>query len=170
MSPAGDDRKAVGRLTRLAVVLFFDPGDLDGGGRRAAAAIRRSLAAALASSAEDERKKLFEALEHMEAQKAQRAPPFVVGWLGQQLSTPGLVRWAQAAYPKLSARIGADAMTRLVSEWVAGQKLPFLAAVHKAGVRYGVGAAKAADEVLISQSLGQVLSDKEDAMADPSPT
>jgi hypothetical protein len=167
MSSTGNDKKAVNRLTRLAMGVFFDPGDLDGGSRRAAGQIQRAVAAALASSKEDERRKILDALERMEAQKAQRAPPFVVRWLGHQLSTPALAQWAQAAYPKLFAQIGADAMTRLISEWVAGQKLPLLAAVHKAGVRYGVGAAKADDEALFSQSLGQLLSDKEDAMAGP---
>jgi hypothetical protein len=159
-----DDKRVVNLLTRIALRVFFDAGDLSGK-RKVAGLVQRAVGAAWARADDAEKKKFLAALERMEARKSPRAPPFIVRWLGNELSTPGLIRWAKAEYPKLFDKLGADAMARLISEWLAKQKLPFLAGLHKAGVRYGVGVVKAADEALISQSLGQVLSDKEEAMA-----
>jgi hypothetical protein len=157
-------KSPVDLITKVALRIFLG-GERARVRERARPKLLRAVRRSYLRATDAQKKVILDAVLALEARKIPRAPPVLVRWLSFELGGPGLVAWAIAHHPKAASKLGADALLRLITDWTDKQKPTVQSALLKAGVRYGVGVVKAADEALIRQTLGQLLSDKEEPMA-----
>ena len=158
-------KSLVERLTELALRLFFRKATKPEKGRLRplmARAIRRGLRLI----GEDEAKRAVAALGTATDKRNPRSPPIIAQML-RIVGTSGATDWAREHHPRLARRLGVEGLGREIAAWLATQPPDLQERLFEAGLRRSTASAEPHDQELFLNSLGSMLSGKEEPMANP---
>jgi hypothetical protein len=95
-----------------------------------------------------------------------RGPPEAIQLLRAELGGDGLTEWAFARYPALAKTHTHTKLRERILAWLAGQPQEMRNELLEAGIRYGAGDRPEGDIKQIESTLGPVLSEKEERVAE----